>query len=61
MKLGENKIPKRRYLTLEEVLQRLFEEDLHDEQSDKKVDLVVAPSEAAKDTDDEKGNDNILN
>ncbi|GBN39890.1 hypothetical protein AVEN_109432-1 [Araneus ventricosus] len=51
-------MPRKRYLALEEAIQRLFEDDTDDnEQSD--IDIVVVPPETAESSDE--GNDNILN
>ncbi|GBN80550.1 hypothetical protein AVEN_75290-1 [Araneus ventricosus] len=49
-------MPRKRYLTLEKAVQRFFEDD---EQSD--IDIVVVPPETAEASDEEEGNDNILN
>ncbi|GBN34346.1 hypothetical protein AVEN_119603-1 [Araneus ventricosus] len=52
-------MPRSKYLTLQQAIQRLFEDDTDDEeQSDK--DLVVPP-ETTEATDEAEGNDNILN
>ncbi|GBN20059.1 hypothetical protein AVEN_151192-1, partial [Araneus ventricosus] len=51
---------RKRYLTLEEAIQRLFEDDADDdEQSD--IDIVVVPQEIAEASDDKEENNNILN
>ncbi|GBN17891.1 hypothetical protein AVEN_245351-1 [Araneus ventricosus] len=52
-------MPRKRYLTLEEAIQKLFEDDTYDqEQSD--IDIVVVPRENAEGGDEEEGNYNIL-
>ncbi|GBM36116.1 hypothetical protein AVEN_179112-1 [Araneus ventricosus] len=52
-------MPRKRYLTFEEAIQRFFEDDAdNDEQSD--MDIVVRP-ETAEASDEEEGNANILN
>ncbi|GBM63484.1 hypothetical protein AVEN_205833-1 [Araneus ventricosus] len=48
---------RKRYLTLEEAIQRLSEDDT--EQSD--IDIVVVPPETAEDSDEEEVNNIILN
>lgn len=53
-------MPKTRYLTLEEALQRLFEED-SDNDDEIETDIIVIPPETAEASDEEEGNDNILN
>ncbi|GBN56153.1 hypothetical protein AVEN_215304-1 [Araneus ventricosus] len=51
-------MPRKRYLTLEETIQRLFEDSADgDEQSD--VDIVVVPPENAEASDEEEGNDKL--
>ncbi|GBM28278.1 hypothetical protein AVEN_54052-1 [Araneus ventricosus] len=50
-------MPRKRYPRFEEVIQRLFEDD--DEQSD--IDIVVVPLETVEASDEEEGNNNILN
>lgn len=52
-------MPKTRYLTLEEALEIIFEDDSDDEQNE--TDIVVIPPETAEASDEEEGNDNILN
>ncbi|GBM79676.1 hypothetical protein AVEN_59167-1 [Araneus ventricosus] len=53
-------MPRKRYLTPEEAIQRLSEDDTYDhEQSD--IDIVVFPPEIAEAGGEEEGNDNILN
>lgn len=53
-------MPKTRYLTLEEALQRIFDEDSDDNEQNE-ADIVVIPPETAEASDVEEGNDNILN
>ncbi|GBL99686.1 hypothetical protein AVEN_249732-1 [Araneus ventricosus] len=53
-------MPRKRYLTLEEAIQRLFEDDTDgDEQTD--IDIVVLSPETVEASDEEERNDNILN
>ncbi|GBM60043.1 hypothetical protein AVEN_147605-1 [Araneus ventricosus] len=52
-------MPRKRYLTLEESIQRLFEVDTDDDEQNN-IDIVVPP-ETAEASDEEEGNDNILN
>ncbi|GBL86330.1 hypothetical protein AVEN_164520-1 [Araneus ventricosus] len=53
-------MPRKRYLTFEEAVPRHFEDDTDDdEQSD--TDIFVVPPETAEASDEEEGNDNILN
>lgn len=52
-------MPKERYLTLEETLHRLFEENSDDDKGE--IDHVVVPPKVAEPDDKEKVNDTILN
>ncbi|GBM01518.1 hypothetical protein AVEN_209324-1 [Araneus ventricosus] len=53
-------MPRKKYHTLKEAIQRLFEEDTDNhEQSD--IDIVVVPPETTEASDEGEGNDNILN
>ncbi|GBM13577.1 hypothetical protein AVEN_266918-1 [Araneus ventricosus] len=52
-------MPRKRYLMLEEAIQRLFEDDTDDDEQ-RDIDIVVPP-ETAEASDEEEGNDNILN
>ena len=49
-----------RYLTLEEALEKIFEQNSDDEDADE-TDIVVIPPETADASDEEEGNETILN
>ncbi|GBN14020.1 hypothetical protein AVEN_40626-1 [Araneus ventricosus] len=48
------------YLTFEEAIKRRLEDDTNDDQKSE-IDIVVFPPETAETSDEDKGNDNILN